>query len=98
VSPANSIEFPSGVALVAAIVLSLSLWAMSFSHSCVSDGCIGVVIPAGGAAIALALQLLVVIPVAAIKRHRGGSSLWPSLAVWIAASVAAFAIPLAFVK
>ena len=94
----KQVEFPPVVAFFAVAIFLLAFWATSFSHSCRSDGCIGVIIPAGAAAVTLALQLVVVIPVAAFKRHRNRRSLWPSVGVWMGVSIAAFAIPIAFVK
>jgi hypothetical protein len=94
----RQIEVPPSVGLVALAILSLSLWALSFSHSCSSDGCIGIFVPAGAAAVTLAIQLLAVIPYEAVKRKRAGLTLWPAIAVWIAGSFLALAIPLAFVK
>jgi len=93
-----SIEIPSTIGTLAVVILALALWAMSFSHSCTSDGCIGIVIPGGGAAIALAIQLFLLVPVQAFRRRRSGKPLHPSLLVWVAMSVAAFGVPIAFVK
>lgn len=92
------IEIPATIGIVATVIFGLALWAMGFSHSCTSDGCIGIVIPGGGAAIALAIQLLVLVPVQAFLRRRNGKPLHPSLLVWVAMSVAAFGVPIAFVK
>jgi hypothetical protein len=93
-----SIEIPSTIGTLAVVILALALWAMSFSHSCASDGCIGIAIPGGGAAIALAIQLFVLVPTQAYRRRRSGKPLHPSLLVWILMSIAAFGIPIAFVK
>ena len=92
------IDIPTSIGSVAAVIFGLAVWAMSFSHSCTSDGCIGIVIPGGGAAIALAVQLLVLVPVEAFRRRRRGDPLHPSVLVWIVMSVAAFGVPIAFVK
>jgi hypothetical protein len=94
----KQVEFPPVVAFFAVAIFLLAFWATGFSHSCRSDGCIGVIIPAGASAVTLALQLLVVIPVVAFKRHRNGLPLWRSLGVWAGVSIAAFAIPIAFAK
>jgi hypothetical protein len=97
-SSAKRFDIPPAIALLGGVIFSLSLWAMSFSHSCRSDGCIGLVFPAGGAAIGLALQLLLLVPFFALRRARAGAPLWPSVAVWVAGSVLLFAMPLAFIK
>ena len=93
-----SVEIPSAIGAVAVLILGLALWAMSFSHSCRSDGCIGIVFPGGGAAIALAVQLFVLVPTYAYRRQRGGKNLYPSVPAWIAMSILAFGLPIAFVK
>ena len=92
------IEIPTSIGAVAAVIFGLAVWAVSFSHSCTSDGCIGIVIPGGGAAIALAIQLFLLVPVQAFRRRRSGKPLHPSLLIWVAMSVAAFGVPIAFVK
>lgn len=92
------VEIPSTIGAVAVLILGLALWAMSFSHSCRSDGCIGIVFPGGGAAIALAVQLFVLVPTHAYRRRRSGKDLYPSVPVWIAMSIVAFGLPIAFVK
>ena len=92
------IDIPSTIGIVATVIFGLALWAMGFSHSCTSDGCVGIVIPGGGAAIALAIQLFLLVPVQAFRRRRSGKPLHPSLLVWVAMSVAAFGVPIAFVK
>jgi hypothetical protein len=94
----KQVEFPPVVVFFAVAIFLLAFWATSFSHSCRSDGCIGVVLPAGAAAVTLALQLLEVIPVVAFKRHRNGLPLSRSLGVWTGVSIAAFAFLIAFVK
>lgn len=97
-STPQKIEIPPTLGIVACVIFALALWAMGFSHSCASDGCIGIVFPGGGAAIALAVQLFVLVPVQSFRRRRSGKPLHPSLLVWIAMSVAAFGVPIAFVK
>lgn len=92
------IDIPTSIGSVAAVIFGLAVWAVSFSHSCTSDGCIGIVIPGGGAAIALAIQLFLLVPVQAFRRQRSGKPLHPSLLVWVVMSVAAFGVPIAFVK
>ncbi len=42
------IESPPLITTVAVGVFLLSVWAASFSHSCGSDGCIGIVCSDGG--------------------------------------------------
>ncbi|MFO1408524.1 MAG: hypothetical protein U1F08_13485 [Steroidobacteraceae bacterium] len=95
---ASRLEVPPAIGLMAVVILALALWAMGFSRSCSSDGCIGIVFPGGGAIIALAIQLFVLVPIHAFRRRRSGKALYPSLPVWIAMSVVAFGLPMAFVK
>ena len=92
------IDIPPTIGIVATVIFGLALWAMGFSHSCASDGCIGIVFPGGGAAIALAIQLFLLVPIEAFRRRRSGRPLHPSVLVWIVMSVAAFGVPIAFVK
>jgi low temperature requirement protein LtrA len=84
--------------VVAVIVFLLAVWGSSFSHSCTSDGCIGIVIPVGGALLALAAQIFVLIPAYAIKRSQASKPIAARVGLWIAVSVAAFVLPMAFAK
>jgi hypothetical protein len=90
--------FPPVILTMAAAILTLALWALSFSYSCRSDGCIGIIFPAGASALVLAIQLLGFVPYFGYKRHKSGKNAFPSVALWAAISIAAFAIPIALVK
>ncbi|MFY2764959.1 hypothetical protein [Arenimonas sp. MALMAid1274] len=80
-----------------AVIFFLAAWGASFSRTCESDGCIGMVFPVGAALLTLAVQLFVLIPVHVI-RSKGGSGPRPRVGVWIAASIAAFLIPMLFAE
>ena len=81
-----------------AAIFALSVWAASFSRTCQSEGCIGVVIPAGGAILALAAQLFVLVPIYATVKWRAKESFIGRVAIWLAGSVAAALIPGLFIK
>jgi hypothetical protein len=83
--------------VAAGVVFFLSAWAASFSRSCQSDGCIGIVFPLGGALIALAVQVFVLIPVHRFRSKRADVP-GAKVGTWIAASLAAFIVPLLFAK
>ena len=97
-STQTKLEFPPVIVGIAAAIFLLALWALSFSHSCASDGCIGIIFPAGAAAALLAAQLLVAVPVFGYKRHQAGKPFASTSVLWVAVSIAAFALPIAFVK
>ena len=88
---------PSYLSVLVGVIFLLTAWGASFSRTCQSDGCIGVVFPLGGALIALAVQLFVVIPVYRMRAKSKGE-LSAGLGGWIVASIAAFVIPLLFAK
>jgi len=91
---------PSSGYLIAGLIVIflLAAWAASFSRTCQSDGCIGVVFPTGGALIALAIQLLVLVPVFCFRRARSELPFgWPA-AAWVGGSLAAFIFPMLFIK
>lgn len=94
----HPIETPPHIVAVAVAVFLLAVWAASFSHSCRSDGCIGIVFPAAGAAAALAVQLLVLLPQYMLSRKRAGRPFGRTAAAWAAISVAVFVVPMLFVK
>jgi hypothetical protein len=81
-----------------AVIFVLSAWAASFSRTCQSDGCIGVVFPAGGALLALAAQLFVLVPIYATVKWRAKEPFLYRVAMWFAVSVAAVLIPGLFIK
>ncbi len=83
--------------VAAGVILFLSAWGASFSRTCQSDGCIGIIYPVGGALIALAVQLFVLIPVHRV-RSKGRVEPGVGTGTWIAASLAAFIVPLLFAK
>ena len=91
---------PSSSYLLAGLVgiFLLATWAASFSRSCRSDGCIGVVIPAGGALITLAIQLFVLIPFFCFRRSRSELPFGLMAAAWAGCSLAAFIVPMLFAK
>jgi hypothetical protein len=97
-SSQTKVEYPAPISGVVFVILALAMWAASFSHTCRSDGCIGLIFPAGASAVALAIQVLVLIPLYAYRRHKAGATLFPAVAIWAGMSIAAFAVPLAFVK
>jgi len=84
--------------VVTALILLLSFLAMRFSYSCYSDGCIGIVFPAGGALILLAIQILLCVPIFIILARRAGRPFLAASAAWVLLSVSCFAIPMLFVK
>lgn len=83
---------------VAALILLFALWGASFSHSCQSDGCIGIIFPMGAAAALLALQLFVCLPVLLFRWNRRRQPVGAVATIWLALSLAAFGVPLLFVK
>ena len=92
------VDDPLHLPVVAVIVFLLAAWGSSFSHSCSSDGCIGIVIPVGAALLALAVQIFVLIPAYAIERSRARKPMAARVGLWIAVSIAAFMLPMAFAK
>lgn len=90
--PGTAIALGVGASLVAL----LSLWALSFSHSCSSDGCIGVVLPIGGGLVALAIQLAILLPAHVLRRRRATPPAATHAWRWLALSLAAFLLPLLF--
>jgi hypothetical protein len=97
--PRNSLaNEPLQLYVVAGIIFLFSCWGASFSHSCASDGCIGIVIPVGGALIALAAQILMLIPAYGVQRARAGQAVALRIGLWLAGSLAAFVLPMLFAK
>ena len=90
--PGTAIALGVGASLVAL----LSLWALSFSHGCSSDGCIGVVLPIGGGLVALAIQLAVLLPMHVLRRRRATPPAATHAWRWLLLSLAAFVLPLLF--
>lgn len=80
----------------AAVIALMSLWALSFSHGCSSDGCIGVVLPIGGGLVALAIQLAVLLPMHVLRRRRATPPAATHAWRWLLLSLAAFVLPLLF--
>lgn len=97
---AHDPQQPSSGYLLAGLIgiFLLAAWAASFSRSCQSDGCIGVVIPAGGALIALAIQLFALIPFFCFRRARSELPFGLQAAIWAGGSLAAFIVPMLFAK
>lgn len=85
---------PAGLA----VIFFLATWAAWFSHTCQSDGCAGVVCPAGGAVIVLLVQLLILVPVFCLRRARSKLRYGRLAAAWIGGSLAAFIAPMLFAK
>ena len=93
-----SVRSDSYLPVVAALILLLGLWAASFSHSCQSDGCIGIYFPVIGAFALLGLQLLVCLPAFFFRlRHRNQAVARP-LFLWAVLSIACFGLPLLLIK
>ena len=84
--------------VITALTLLCALWGVSFSHSCQSDGCIGVIFPVGAAAVLLALQMVICLPVLLFRWRRRRQPVGAVAVSWLALSLAAFGIPLLFVK
>jgi hypothetical protein len=84
--------------VVAALILLLRLVGASFSHSCQSDGCIGVAVFNVAAAFLLALQLLICLPIFHSRWRRREEPVGVALTVWAAISIACFGLPIAFFK
>jgi hypothetical protein len=84
--------------VVAALILLLRLLGASFSHSCQSDGCIGVAVFTAAAAFLLAVQLMICLPVFHSRCRRRGEPAGLSLAAWAAISIACFWLPLGLMK
>ena len=82
----------------ASAIFLLSAWGASFSRTCQSDGCIGIVFPVGAAFIALLIQLLVLIPFHCFMRRKLRLSFGAIAVAWAGGSIAAFIIPLLFAK
>lgn len=80
------------------VIFLLAAWATSFNHTCKSDGCIGIVFPAGGAFIALLVQLFVLLPIFCFRRTRQKLPFGRLAAAWVSGSLTAFVVPLVFVK
>ena len=89
---------PPLVAGVAMLIHALALWAVGFSNVCRSDGCIGIVFPAGAAAIALAVQLLILLPLHGSRLERHGRSATRAFLGWGGISLLAALFPLAFLQ
>jgi hypothetical protein len=98
VTPEPRYQAPAPIATALVLIVFLSLWALSFSHSCRSDGCIGIIFPAGGALIVLAVQLLLLIPGYIVLRKRAQKPYAPTATLWAGLSIAAFVLPLLFMK
>ena len=79
-------------------ILVCALWAVSFSHSCSSDGCIGIIVPAGAALATLGVQLFVLIPVDAVRTSRRKKPVVLRAVIWTIVSIAAFGVPLLFTR
>lgn len=77
-------------------ILVFALWTLSFSHSCSSDGCIGLIIPGGAALASLALQVCVLVPVDAVRRWRRKQPFVLRAVLWTVVSIAALGVPLLF--
>ena len=98
IQPEVSTSDPPYLYIVAGIIFLFAAWGASFSRSCQSDGCIGIVFPLGGALIALAVQIFVLIPMYRMTLSRAGEPAVLRVGAWIAASVSAFALPMLFAK
>lgn len=99
--PTGAAAVPSyaGFRLIAlVVVLLLSMGTVTSLRGCHGDGCIGSLLYGGGAAaLVLGIQIFVLIPVDAVRRSRGGEPWALSAALWAAASIAAFAVPMHFI-
>lgn len=97
-------SFPSSfksdpyLAVVATLIVVLNTWGATFSHSCSSDGCIGIFIPLGASTILLILQLVICLPVLAVRWRRHEKPVAEVLLGWAVLSIVCFALPLAFMK
>jgi hypothetical protein len=79
-------------------VLILAGWAASFSRSCQSDGCIGIVFPAAGAVIALLVQLAIVLPLFCRSRSKAKVPYAREASYWAVGSMIALVVPMLFIK
>lgn len=84
--------------VVAALILWLRVSGASFSHSCESDGCIGIAVFTLAGAFLLAVQLLICLPIFHSRMRRREEPVGVALAAWAALSIACFVIPLFFMK
>lgn len=84
--------------VVAALILLMGLLGVSFSHSCESDGCMGIVFFIFASAALLALQLLICLPALLLRWRRRGEPVGAALTAWAVLSVACFGLPLLLVK
>jgi hypothetical protein len=98
VSFKDSLQTDPYLPTVSSIIGLFCLWAISFSRSCASDGCIGVVVPLGGAAVALVLQLFVCLPVYAWRSSRQARYQGGTLVAWVLVSCGLFGATLALVN
>ena len=87
--------FLAGFTIVIAL---LSSGATIFSWSCVSDGCIGVAMLGGVAAVVYLVQVLLFIPVCTFFKCRDHLQPRYSALVWVAISTIAFFAPMLFLK
>jgi hypothetical protein len=83
---------------VAALILLLGLLGASFSHSCQSDGCIGVAVFILAARFLLALQLIVCLPVFHSRGRRREEPVAVALVAWAGLSIACHVLPLLLIK
>ncbi|NDK40009.1 hypothetical protein DT603_14290 [Pseudoxanthomonas gei] len=88
---------PSYLYVLIAVIFLLTAWGATFSRTCQSDGCMGVIFPLGGALIALAVQLFVVVPFHRM-RARSKGEVSAGVVTWVVVSIAAFVLPLLFAK
>lgn len=99
ISPfASSFRSDPYVAIVAGLVALCSVLAADFSHSCQSDGCIGVIFPIMAAVVLLVVQLVICLPVLFLRWRRRQQRAGVVLLIWTALSVAAFVLPLLFTR
>lgn len=91
-------SFPISLAIGLVLILAAALHSMSFSHSCFSDGCIGIVFGVLLTLVLLLVQLLIVLPIYLARRRRAGYKLVRDGMIWTGLSAAAAIIPLLFMK
>ena len=66
----------------------------SFTYECSSDGCTPPIVVAVAAAVALAVQLFILIPLDARKQQALDKRWGLRAAIWTVASIAAFGVPM----
>lgn len=86
------------LAVAAGLILLFTCWGAAVSRSCQSDGCIGLGIPLVLSFGALAIQVLVLVPIYAFRRWRADGRFIAGAASWIGVSIACFILPLLVIR